>query len=78
MTQWFCSFVLEKILTKKLAKLIKLILEKQKIPKIPQFICQKIAQKIQEKNTGMTLLVYSSVGWFLLLLRRTFGSGCTH
>jgi hypothetical protein len=53
---------LEKNLTKKLAKLIKLILEKQKNPKILQFICQKIAKKIQEKNTGMTLLVYSSVG----------------
>jgi hypothetical protein len=58
----FFSFLLEKILTKKLAKLIKLILEKQKNPKILQFICQKIAKKIQEKNTGMTLLVYSSVG----------------
>jgi hypothetical protein len=69
---------LEKILTKKLAKLIKLMLEKKKIPKILQFICQKIAKQFQEQNTGMTLLVYSSVGWFLLLLRRTFSSGCTH
>lgn len=47
MTQWFFfSFFWEKILTKKLAKLIKLILEKQKNPKIPQFICQKIAKTI--------------------------------
>jgi hypothetical protein len=26
----------------------------------------------------MTLLVYSSIEWFFLLWRRTFGFGCTH
>jgi hypothetical protein len=60
---------------KQLAKLVKMMLGKQKIP---QFICQKIGKKFQEENAGVTLLVYSSVGWFLLLCRRTFGYACTH
>jgi hypothetical protein len=66
---FFSFFFWEKLLTKKiLAKLIKLMLEIQKKnPKNPQFICQKLAKTFQEENTGTTLLVYSSVGWFLLL-----------
>jgi len=67
MTQWFLFSFLEKILTKKVAKLVKLMLEKQKIQKLPNLYVKKIAKTFQEINTGMNLLVYSSVGWFFLL-----------
>jgi hypothetical protein len=71
MIQWvfFSFFFGETFNTKKLAKLIKLMLEKkiQKFKNSPIYL-SKIAKTFQEENTGMTtLLVYSSVGWFLLL-----------
>jgi hypothetical protein len=67
MTRWFLFSFLEKIITKKLAKLVKLMLEKQKIQKLPNLFVKKIAKIFQEINTGMTLLVYSSIEWFFLL-----------
>jgi hypothetical protein len=46
--------------TKEIAKLIEFALEKEKFPRISQFLCRKIAKFRQRKNTESDFGVFQS------------------